>query len=169
MCCDAEIHKTSAELFFVGTNETQLFKVSVKMPFKSLDQLHVSVWHSWWLSVNLHVLYKLTQMLETCWYESLQGRAGYIIYTYCMYTIKLKALILSIVFNYLRFLMMKIDCTKLFFFILCLCMSPEQMKTLWMVHQHSRSHTTVAVHPGVKKKRHFCSLLPIMNAQIKHL
>lgn len=33
-----------------------------------------------------------------------------------MYTIKLKALILSIVFNYLHFLMMKIDCTKFFFF-----------------------------------------------------
>lgn len=48
--------------------------------------------------------------------------------------------------------MMKIDCTK-FFFILCLCMLlPEQTKTLWMVHQYS-SHTTVAVHPGVKKDK----------------
>lgn len=92
-------------------------------------------------------------MLETSWYESLQGRAGYIIYSYCMYTIKLKALILSIVFNYLRFLMMKIDCTEfVFFFILCLCMLPGQAKTLWMVHQYL-CHTTVAVQPGVKKKK----------------
>ena len=74
-------------------------------------------------------IYKLTQMLETCWYESLQGRAGYIIYTYCMYTIKLKALILSIVFNYLRFLMMKIDCTVFFFlFFACACCCQNRQK-----------------------------------------
>lgn len=29
---------------------------------------------------SMFYLYKVTQMLETCWYESLQGRAGYILY-----------------------------------------------------------------------------------------
>lgn len=61
-------------------------------------------------------------MLQTCLWITTGGGQGifYInIYTYCMYTIKLKALILSIVFNYQCFLM-KIDCTKCLFFILLL-------------------------------------------------
>lgn len=119
MCC-AKIQKMSAELGLLGTDYTGvilgLCQNAIQMlPTLFCDQLHVSVEPADDF-VNLHVIYKLTQMLETCWYESLQGRAGYIIYTYCMYTIKLKALILSIVFNYLRFLMMEIDCTKFFFF-----------------------------------------------------
>lgn len=150
MLC-AEIHKTSAELFLFWEHMNLIFS---RFPSKcSWNASHTVLWSVTCLSLTqrnqpmtlssvLHVVYKPTQMSETCWFESLQGRAGYIIYTYCMYTIKLKALILSIVFNYLHFLMMKIDCTKLvvfffFFIILCLCMlSPEQMKTLWMVHQY---------------------------------
>lgn len=94
-----------------------------------------------------------------------------------MYTIKLKALILSIVFNYQRFLM-KIDCTKCFVFLLlffCLCMLlPEQMN---FMDGTQSTHSSCSSSSGVKKKknkenqRHCCShcLLPIMNAQIKHL
>lgn len=140
------------------------------MPFKCFPHCSViSLMFQWnelmtscqfaWLYIYIHIyiykyIYKLTQMLETCWYESLQGRAGYIIYSYCMYTIKLKALILSIVFNYLLFLMMKIDCTEFFFlFFACACCCQDRQKLSgWYTNTHS-CHTTVAVHPGVKRKK----------------
>ena len=126
---------------------------SVRIPFKCFPHCSViSFMFGWLLSICMFI-YKLTQMLETCWYESLQGRAGYIIYTYCMYTIKLKALILSIVFNYLRFLMMKIDCTVFFllFFYSLLVHVVARTGENFMdgTHQHS-CHT--AVQPGVKKR-----------------
>lgn len=97
------------------------------------------------------------------------GQGILYIYIYILYVHKLKALILSIVFNYQHFLM-KIDCTKCFF-ILCLCMLlPEQMNFM-----DGTPVTAVALHPPVFKRkrnlRYCCSycLLPIMNAQIKHL
>lgn len=85
------------------------------------------------------------------------GEGRYIIYTYCMYTIKLRALILSIVFNYLRFLM-KIDCTK-FFCILRLCMLPEQMKKVMDGTPILMSQLLTLVY---KKRKLFLQSLPIM-------
>lgn len=97
------------------------------------------------------------------------GQGILYIYTYCMYTIKLKALILSIVFNYLRFLMMKIDCTVfVFLFFACACCCQNWRKLYGWYTPTLMSHSCSA--RCKKKKRHFCShLLPIMNAQIKHL
>lgn len=95
-------------------------------------------------------------MLQTCLWITTGGGQGifYInIYTYCMYTIKLKALILSIVFNYQRFLM-KIDCTKCFVFLLlffCLCMLlPEQMN---FMDGTQSTHSSCSSSSGVKKKK----------------
>lgn len=113
-----DLQQMRAEQLLLKTSENSV--ILSKFPSLFCDQLNFQ-WSSRWLSVVWLVFCELTQMLETCWYESLQGRAGYIIYTYCMYTMKLKALILSIVFNYLRFLMMKIDCIKFFFIFACAC------------------------------------------------
>lgn len=85
------------------------------------------------------------------WITTGEGRVYYI---YILYVHKLKALILSIVFNYLRFLMMKIDCTKFFFFFLflacaCCCQNRQELYG-WYTNSQV---TTVALHPGVKNRK----------------
>lgn len=134
------------------------------------DQLNVSVEPADnFVKLHVYIVHKLTQMFEACRYESLQGRAGYIIYTYCMYTVKLKALILSIVFNYLRFLMMKIDCTVLFLYTLLVHVVARTGEN-FLDGTTLMSHNCCCSARCKKNKWHFfIRLLPIMNAQIKHL
>lgn len=133
------LHKSVFFIFFISKWRDTLFQVFVK--FKCFPHCCDSPFVAGAV-ISLHVPHELTQMSQTCRDESLQGRAGYIIYTYCMYTIKLKALILSIVFNYVRFLMMKIDCTKFFFFYsLLVHVVARTYGTLWMVHQLLNPHS----------------------------
>lgn len=132
------------------------------------DRIHPLFWFLVCSSFSLHVFYELTPMLQDWPWESLQEE-GRVYYIYILYVHKLKALILSIVFNYLRFLMMKIDCTKFFFFIILL-VHVVARTDLWMVHTLLQSQLLLFILVYKKKGFFFLqSLLPIMNAQIKHL
>lgn len=114
----------------------QICKSSRSLFRSQWNRLRTSPLHSdWWLDLHVHGPV-----------SAITSNRG-LLYRGCMYTLKLKALMLSIVLKYLRFLMMNIDCTKFFFFFFLLVVHVCFQDRTWMVH-----HCHWTVHTGVKSQ-----------------